>query len=336
MIIFQSARLKLTAWYVLLSMIISVLFSLTIFLFLSHSLELSYQRLEYRSQIFPPGPEIVERLSLQRQEMEIIESQIKLRLGLVNLTILFISALSGYFLAGRTLKPIKTMVETQNRFIADASHEVRTPLTAMKTEIEVTLRDRKLTLKKAKEILKNNLKDVDGLKKLSDGLLVLAAFAENGTKHQFLQIKLTEILKESIKRVNSLAKEKNLKISLTSDNSAVSGSRELLIELFVIFLDNAIKYSQSNSKIEVSSLQKGDQVSVSFKDSGIGIKSDDLPFIFDRFYRADKSRTRTQVGGHGLGLSIAKQIIQYHHGRVSVVSTPGKETIFTVTLTPLR
>ncbi|MDE2590442.1 MAG: hypothetical protein KGL95_12355, partial [Patescibacteria group bacterium] len=161
---FQSARLKLTTWYLLIIMVISLAFSFVIYAGSTNE----YGRLLRMQKFHQDHPEFqlrilqgnniqIEQLPepspVDTQVIEDAEFRLLERLGIVNLIILVLSAGAGYFLAGRTLKPIKQMVDDQNRFITDASHELNTPLTSLRTGIEVNLRDKKLTLSKAKEVL---------------------------------------------------------------------------------------------------------------------------------------------------------------------------------------
>ncbi len=328
---FQSARLKLTLWYVIITMVVSMIFSIVLFSIVHQEIGRSFRRREFRiGQYFdytnpPPQPP-----TLNDNQIEAAENRIKIELIYANLVILGLSALAGYFLAGRTLRPIKEMVDEQNRFVADASHEIRTPLTAMKTAIEVNLRDKNMTVEEARSVLKSNLSDVDSLKKLSDNLLALSHFVNNGSNPKMEKVSLKEVLSSSMEKIKYLAKKKNIVIKRSLDDSNILGDKEKLIQLFVIFLDNAVKYSLVNGKIMVSSQKKDKNVTVSIEDQGVGIDKKDLPYIFKSFFRGDKSRSKDFADGYGLGLSIAKKLIVMHNGAVSVKSAPNKGTKFTI------
>lgn len=271
--------------------------------------------------ITPPGPEVLEEA----------KGRILLMLIIINTGILGLSGIAGYLLAGLTLKPIKNMVDEQNRFITDASHELRTPLTSLRSEIEVSLRDKKLTLAESKKILESNLEEVRNLQYLSDNLIKLAqTHKPNGIK--FERLSLLRISEESVKKVEKLAKKKNIKIVNSISDVGIFGDKLSLTELFVIFLDNAIKYSQENTEISLTSKKSGMFVLIDIKDQGAGIEKGDLPFLFDRFYRADKARTED---GFGLGLSIAKEIVDRHNGTIDVKTKTGIGTTFRIKL-PLK
>ena len=291
---FKSARLKLTAWYLLIIMFISTLFSLVIYQGAERELDRIARRQhmwgERMPEFFRPTdrPEWFEPIPVEE-----IRTRIILMFILVNSGILVISGLAGYFLAGRTLKPISEMVDEQNRFIADASHEFRTPLTALKTATEVNLRDKRITLRKLKELLKENLTGIDNLQLLSDSLLQLAQFEKPNSNLVFSHVLLSQVFLEAKKKVALLAKVKNIPIKISATNYQVKGEKNSLVDLVKILLDNAIKYSPYGKSVEVSARELDSMVIIQIKDQGIGIDSRDIPHIFERFYRADQSKWKT-------------------------------------------
>jgi len=321
---FQKARLKLTSWYLLIIMLISVSFSVAIYGVLTNELNRveRVQRLRYERRMRPAiDPEVI--IETKNRLMAI--------LILINLGILGVSGVAGYFLAGRTLRPIKDMVDEQNRFITDASHELRTPLTSLKSEIEVNLRDKDLSLREAKKLLQSNLEDVNNLQYLSDNLIKLTQYQKTDDRHVFEKISILEILDEAQKKVANLAKHKNINIKNKVQDFYLEANKQSLVEVFVILLDNAIKYSPKGKDVIIASEKIDGKVSISVKDYGIGINKEDLPHLFDRFYRVDKSRTK-EISGYGLGLSIAKQIIEKHGGSIKVESKVGKGTTFSIVI----
>jgi signal transduction histidine kinase len=228
------------------------------------------------------------------------------------------------------MEPIEDALKAQTRFTADASHELRTPLTAMQTEIEVALRNKAITKAEAVQIIKSNLEEVVRLKSLSEGLLLLAQ--TSGKLPEGSTTSLGPISKDAVLRLEKTAKAKKIGIKNSVKNLKVRGEQKSLTELLVILIDNAIKYSPSGAKVHIDSRREGKSVLVSVRDTGIGIKNTDLPRIFDRFYRADSSRSSAQAGGYGLGLAIAKKIAQAHSGSIEVRSAPGKGSTFTIVL----
>jgi len=338
---FHKTRLKLTAWYLFIIMVVSISFST--FIYFGATRE--FNRIIRIEQFRNLHPEIIdsyiqspvwenENIPLPRQPDPRLIQDTKLRVleGLfgINLIILFLSALAGYFLAGRTLRPIKNMVDEQNRFITDASHELNTPLTSLKTSIEVNLRDKKLNLEKSKQVLLSNLEEVNNLQALSDELIEIAQFQKANGNFQLTKVDIAKVVKAAVSKIKPQADKKQIKISIKITNVFINADERSLTELFTILLDNAIKYSTQKKDIEVKSQSVNSKLKITVKDNGIGIDKEDIPFIFERFYRADKSRTKQQVAGYGLGLSIAKRIVDLHGGTINVESTKGEGTIFAV------
>jgi len=319
---FKEARLKLTGWYLLIIMVISISFSGVIYGMLNRELDRFIHSPRFR----------IEEISREDQDVLLEESQKRLILYLVEINgiILVVSGTLGYLLAGRTLSPIQKMLEEQKRFVGDASHELRTPLTALKSMLEVGLRDKNLDIKEAKQLMSESIEETDKLKNLSDSLLELAR--ENKQKISFEKVKVAEVLKEAIKKTDSKARNKKIKIISKVNGSTVKGNKDKLSELLVILLDNAIKYSPKNSQIKISA-KKGKNVTViKVNDQGLGISEKDLPHIFERFYRADSARSHQNTGGYGLGLAIAQKIVEEHSGKISVKSEENKGTEFKIIL----
>ena len=331
---FHSARLKLTAWYLFIIMFISVLFSLAFYNVADREIQRVIHRIEHQQQDpfdsmspFQQPPSLINIHELQESESRLI-----ITLILINLGILVLAGGAGYFLAGRTLEPIQEMVDEQNRFITDASHELRTPITALKSEIEVYLRSDKYTEKETKELLNSNLEEVNNLQILSENLLQLAQIEKPNENITLDDVSLSDILNEAVRKVQPLAKEKHIEIHKQLTDVIVKGDRQSLTEVFVILLDNAIKYSSEKKKVTIKSESMDHTIVVNVIDNGPGIEKNDLPHIFDRFYRADTSRTKQTINGYGLGLSIAKKVIEMHKGSIAVKSEKNKGTTFTVQL----
>jgi signal transduction histidine kinase len=340
---FKSARIKLTSWYLLIIMLISTSFSVVIYRVLTSELDRVERMQRTRIERGLPGrlgitilPDSSDDLPqfLYLDPALLAETKIRLAtmLVIINFGILAGSATAAYFLAGRTLKPIADMVDQQYRFISDASHELRTPLTSLKSEIEVNLRDKNLTLADARKLLASNLEEANNLQVLSDGLIKLSQYQKGENGLAIANISLAAITAEAIGKIVKLAKSKNITIINKVENVTLEANKPTLTEVFVIFLDNAIKYSPKGTKVTLASAKTDGNILVRISDEGMGISPEDLPHIFDRFYRADKSRTKSNIHGYGLGLSIAKQIIDKHRGTIRVQSKPGAGTTFTLQL----
>lgn len=341
--VFGNARIKLTAWYLLIIMVISVSFSVAIYKELTSELDrveraqrLRFERgLPEQFQIIPL-PDIGNGLPrffiLDPDIVAETKNRLKIILAIIDFTILGTSAVAGYFLAGKTLKPIYEMVDEQKRFVADASHELRTPLTAIKTETEVALRDKNLGIKAAKNLLKSNLEEVDKMQTLSDYLLTLSRYQNINFKITFVSVNLAEIAQKAIEKVTPLAKTKKITIKKELEETEINGNEVALTELTIILLDNAIKYSHKEGDVIVRVKKERNSAVVEVRDFGVGIKASEIPYIFNRFYRADSSRTKEKVDGYGLGLAIAKSVVDLHSGKISVISSPGQGSSFIVKL----
>lgn len=330
----NTAVLKLTGFYVLVLMVISIGFSFSIYQISSNEIGRGLGRQGQVLRGF--GQRLDNRQlddfeDLRRQQISESINRLKNNLVYFNLLIFLFSAIGSYFFARWTLHPLERAMEEQNRFTADASHELKTPLAAMRSEIEVTQRDKNFNVADANKLLNSNLEEIEKIEVLSGALLKLAKLDETN-RLEFATLNLDQIVVEAYEKVESLAKKKNIDVDAKLINAKIHGDKPSLVELFVILFDNAIKYSHTKSKIKVKLTTDGKHHEVSIKDHGAGIKSFDLLHIFDRFYRADQSRNKVRADGYGLGLSIAKRIIDLHNGKIIAKSVPGKGSEFIVIL----
>jgi signal transduction histidine kinase len=327
---FNEAYLKLALIYAAIVMIISVSFSFSLYKIASNEVGkgLGKQSRIIREMLIVPQNPMVDMDQIRQQQFDEVNSRLVLNLFYFNLLILILSILISYFFAKKTLSPIEESVEAQKRFTADASHELRTPLAAMKSEIEVGLRSNKIDLNEAKGILQSNLEEIEKLEGLSGALLRLAR-TEN-QQQDFEEVDLEESILSAYEKVENLALKKSITFRNELQSLKIKGDKHSIIELFVILLDNAIKYSPAKSVIQIHMTTDKNHSIFSIKDNGIGIKSSDLSFVFNRFYRADNSRSKEKADGFGLGLSIAKQIVDLHNGEISVKSDIGKGSEFIV------
>lgn len=327
---FHSAALKLTTWYLATILLLSVSLSLVIYHFSRNELVSNTSRQVYffSNQLSPSDFDNFARLRQKQLDQGI--GHLKGNLLIFNIMVLVSGGIVSYGLARRTLQPIEDVLESQKRFTGDASHELRTPLAVMQSEIEVALRNNKLSKAQVIELLKSNLEEVAKLKALSESLLRLAS--EENKSILTERVSLKEVVAEAVSRQKVAAKVK--KINLKSDIADISvrGDQQGLAELVNLLLDNAIKYSPVGSQITLSSRKRGKNAYLSVKDQGRGIAAADLPRIFDRFYRADSSRTKQNANGYGLGLAIAKKIVDLHNGAIEVKSGLAKGSIFTIRL----
>lgn len=331
--LFISARLQLTAWYLLIILTITVTVSSIVYFRTAYVIEQEYSRIEQRiardyqriGQI-SSSPQVEKLL---KADLFLAKRQILLQLTVVNVLIALLFTIAGYGMSGKTLRPIQQKLEEQQRLLADAAHELKTPVTALKTSLEVNLMDSSLP-KQTKQILRENLEDVRGLETLTEGLLTLARVGHRQLDLQ--EIELDTIVEQSVKRLLPLAAKQKIDIKVTyqSKSNPILGDSNSLIELMQILLDNAIKYSKKNSTVTIALKTRRKQVELHIVDTGIGIPKEHLPFIFDRFYRVDSSRTKSVTGGFGLGLAVAKKITELHKGNIFVKSIVNKGTTITL------
>ncbi|HUL43255.1 MAG TPA: ATP-binding protein [Bacteroidota bacterium] len=221
------------------------------------------------------------------------------------------------------------------QFSGDASHELRTPLTIMRGEVELALR-RPKDPDEYRRVLVSNLEEIQRLSRIVDNLLTLSK-AEFGRGEILMmeQVNLHDLVSELYEDCEVIATKKNIALQLTKNEDVIiPGDRIKLRQLLMNLVDNAIKYTPEGGRITLISERQNGNAVIRVNDTGIGIPKEEQRNIFDRFYRVDKARSR-ELGGSGLGLSIAKWIAELHRGRIEVESEPARGSKFTVTL-PLQ
>ena len=220
------------------------------------------------------------------------------------------------------------------RFTADASHELRTPLAVIRTEAEVAL-DKPLAHDEVQQLLGNILEECDRLTRLTDQLLALARQDGRKVKQLRESVQLSKLGADVIEALRPLAEVKWMTLKFVPNcdpmQDTLLGNPGLLRQVFINLLDNAIKYTPEGGLVEVQLESTDQNLAVRVRDTGEGIPAEHLPHVFERFYRVDKARSR-ELGGSGLGLSIAKSIVEAHGGEINLESQPGRGTTCTVTL----
>lgn len=323
---FQSATLRLTAWYVAILIVLSLCFSFIVYNIAAHEIGRAFgpQRAG-ESRIFIDD-ESVQMLRVQRVEQG--NRSIVANLVLFNLIVLVAGAFASYLLARRTLQPIEESHEAQSRFASDAAHELRTPLAVMQAELEVELRDTKSTKKSHEAAIRSSLEEVDRLHTLTERLLSLSSQQEL----ELGAVQIEDVAIDAVNQVIPTASSKKISINNKVGSQNVIAQSDSLRDVLIILLDNAIKYSPDGSNIELTSGAADKHAYISITDNGDGISESELEKIFDRFYRSDESRSKTNVDGHGLGLSIARSLVDQMDGDIVVASTLGKGSNFTIKL----
>lgn len=329
---FKSATVKLTIWYLVILSGIVLVFSLIIYQVASSEINSRLENIEQRltGGLSDSELELLNYDLTTIRALQAKQARENLFTNLAYINLLFISGggVASYFMARRTLEPIEEAHDAQSRFTSDASHELRTPLAAMKTELEVALRDPKLSKVEMRELLSSNLEEVDKLSKISQSLLLLSRLEHSALPTR--RLALDDITRRIVE--NNNRKASRIIYDPPERPLYVSAHQVSIEELVTILTDNAIKYSSPKSKVRVRLKRKNKKAKLEVINTGKGITPEELPYIFDRFFRADQSRTGGEKAGFGLGLSLAKRIVEMHKGDLSVSSEPHKETNFTVLL----
>ncbi len=228
---------------------------------------------------------------------------------------------------------LRQVEEMRRDFVANISHELRTPLSIFRGYLETLLDDPQQPPGELLRILEVMERHSDRLYALVEDVLSLARLESPAAELDLSEISLPEFLQEILRDWEKRLEAKQLKshLDVPLDLPKLEADESRLQEIIYNLLDNAVKYSQPGGRISLQAAVSGDRVRISVSDEGIGIRENDLPRIFERFYRADKARSR-ELGGTGLGLSIVKHIAQLHGGTAEAQSEPGKGTTISVLL----
>ena len=329
---------RLTLSYLAVIMTLSLIFTGIIYLLSTASLNRPLlPSEEENSSVSVEAPEFEEhsfentfRKRLERRDnttrMTIIYSLVGFNLGIFVIGI-FVSR----SLAKLTLAPIERAMMKQTQFIFDASHELKTPLTAMLVRNEVALRKKSLPEEKAREVIEKNIEEILKMKELTASMLDVAR--ENGEPEKSTEISVPEFLADLQEKLAPVARERGVKIETEMNlgkNLRASVAKNTLEQILTIFADNAMKYS-GEKIIYLRAGRRGKNVAFSVKDNGAGVKKEDQKRIFERFYQVDAARTRTEdKTSHGLGLAIAKNLAERQGYKIVLRSSEGRGAEFEV------
>jgi heavy metal sensor kinase len=219
-----------------------------------------------------------------------------------------------------------------NRFSADASHELRTPLTVLQGELESIAQSGRGLPADVRDTIGSALEETQRLAKIVENLLAISRLEAGEARKQLERLDFAELARSTADQMRLLAEEKNIHLDCNgAEHVEVDADPARLKQVVVNLLDNAIKYTPERGRVSISVAKQDSRAVLEIGDNGIGISAEDLPHVFERFYRADKARSR-QMGGTGLGLSIVRSICLAHGGRVTVNSTEGRGSLFRVEL----
>ncbi|MFM9278582.1 sensor histidine kinase [Paenibacillus jiagnxiensis] len=250
----------------------------------------------------------------------------------VGLGMLIVLYFTSRFFANRSIEPIKEAFAKQKQFIADASHELKTPLTIINTNTDVLLSNGTDTIQNQTKWLQYIKSETERMTKLTNDLLYLTEMDDSRTGLLFSRFDMSEAVETIILTMEAVIFEKQIKLDYDIEPGlTVLGSSEQIKQVVMILLDNAVKYTPPSGKVTVALKKQHNDVVLAVSNTGEGIAPEHLHRIFDRFYRTDTSRARKQ-GGYGLGLAIAKSIIDQHKGKIYTKSVAGESTTFYVQL----
>ena len=316
---------KLMLSYLSVIMVMSIIFSVVLYATSIHEFDKPPAGSIKGTQLQDPDHVLDEWIGRRSDDGK---ANLAIRLVALNIGTLLIGGALSYVLARRTLRPIEKSLDEQDQFIADASHELRTPITSALLSNEIALKNKSLTLIDAKAVIEGNVKDMIELKKLSDELL----YETHGEQKTVMlsEVDVSHVVDDAVTSVAIIARQKGSIIKNETTPARVTTDAEKLRKVLIILIENALKYSAKGSTVTITGYVGKADVQIIVSDQGIGIDASDIPHIFHRFYRADHSRSG--VAGHGLGLSIAQKYLADIDASISVKSSVNIGSAFTVKL----
>ena len=228
------------------------------------------------------------------------------------------------------LDRLELAFQHERQFTADASHELRTPLGFLKTQLSLA-RSRPRNADTLQRMMADMEEDIDRMTRLIEQMLALAR-VEQGDALLHDEVDLAQLLRQLVQEFQTQAQESSITLSLRCPaqvDMRLAGNAEQLRRVFSNLIENGLKYTPEGGFVKIELARHWQQITVTVSDNGIGIQPEALPHLFERFYRVDDARAR-KTGGFGLGLAITRAIVQAHHGQITVTSTPGSGTTFTV------
>ena len=238
----------------------------------------------------------------------------------------------GYVLSGGAMKPVREAYEKQRQFAADASHELRTPLAVVLASADLLRSDPSITSPFLKQVIEDVRDEVKKMTKLVSDLLTVARTDGKANQMRLVRMDLVSAVQQTVRIMRPFAEKKDIVIDEELPKRVeIHADEQKIRQLILILVDNAVKYTPEHGRISVCVQEDRGSVKLSVSDTGIGIAPEHQERIFERFYRVDKARSR-RMGGNGLGLAIAREIVEAHGGSIAVESEPGKGTTFHIRL----
>lgn len=315
--IFQKARIKLTLYYIAIMAVILIAFSSVLIFTVESKIRHGFK----------------DKITIVDSEDDPVQNtsdEIEFIIYIVDGLLLIIIGFSSYLLAGKTLKPIKEALESQKKFSADASHDLRTPLAIMTTESEVVLQNKNASPLELRQTIESNLEETKKMSKLVHDLLLISRGDNQATIYSFNEVDLHAFLKKITAKLQTQAEDKELTINMCEYRKVfLSIDQDNLERAISNIVQNAIKYTKTGA-IAIDLKEENQKAVITISDTGVGIPERDLPYVFDRFYKAEHSRSDNS--GSGLGLPIAKLIVEEHKGTIHIESNVNSGTIVTITI----
>jgi signal transduction histidine kinase len=247
--------------------------------------------------------------------------------------IIVLLGLVSWWMAGRSLRPSIQAWEMQQTFIANASHELRTPLTLIRASAEVVSRQ---TNPQGKQMLLNDIMtECDHMSQIVEDLLLISKMDTHQLKLDIILVDIKDLLEDVQRQFEPLARKNHVELKIEEQQGKVKGDRMRLRQILIILLDNALRFTSSGGSIVLSSRQVSRNIELCVQDDGKGIPPEHLEHVFERFYQVNPGKDEKNRG-NGLGLSIAKSLVEAHEGTIKIISEPGKGTSVTIILPASR
>jgi signal transduction histidine kinase len=276
------------------------------------------------------GPAVLQMGRILNDQERVLSQLLSGLLGLGGVSVVLLGV-GSWWLAGRSLHPAQQAWERQQAFIANASHELRAPLTLMRASTEVALRSLPPDDADNRELLGDVVQECDHMTRLVEDLLLLSRLDTGRLKLERSIIDLHDLLGEVQRQVGRLAAARDIQLCLEQTNGSVWGDPTRLRQVLLIVLDNALRYTPPGGTIRVSTMLRRRHVQITVADSGAGIAPEHVTHLFERFYRVDSARG-VGNGGAGLGLSIARALVEAQQGWIMITSELGRGTQVTIAL----
>lgn len=332
----KEARIKLTILYSILFLFMFWAFSIGLYFWVNNSFGESYTaQVKEHQQVGEFKGEFTDKEKIFIAITgDIAMVQLRNTLLILNGGLLIIIPALAMILTRKTLTPVQKIYEQQKQFVSDVSHELRTPLSIMSGEMEIALKKNRTTSEYI-QVITSSRQELNNLTNLVENLLFLTRIDQGKSFLQSEKVDLTDVINNVINVIAILQeKYKKKKITLkfkpADESITISGQISMLRQLFFNIIDNSIIYTLENGKIDITLSTNMNNIIVKVTDNGIGIAPQDHKKIFERFYRADFSRS--QVKGYGLGLAICQSIVSLYNGSINITSHLGKGTTVTIYL----